>query len=130
MGLFKREKKKEPVHMGFALMEEGSCFTLENQDGRVEVIDQQDVMMYVGIALKDANQFVTLTAPKAIEGIRYVQAAKTNEKMHVELGVEKEKCYLYSITCSDRECIQIFLDFYGGKFKPDMEDYEPVMVYA
>lgn len=126
----KKKEKKEMVHMGFALKEEGRTFTLENQDGCVEVIDQQDVMLYVGIALKEAEQFVTLSAPKAIEGIRYVQAVQANGKMEVQIGVEREKCYLYAITCSHRECIQIFLDFYGGNFRPDLKDYQPVMIYV
>ena len=113
--------------VAFKLMKEGTDFTLENQDKKIKNVSDSDILDYIDIMINDSDQFVTLTAPRAIEKIRYVQAALTDDEIELQIGVEKEKCYLYKKMCTEQECSRIFLDFFHNTFVPDMEEFEPVM---
>ena len=74
----------------------------------------------------DPDEFATLTAGDAPYHIRYVQATQSKEGIEVELGIEEgEKTKLVGKTCSKKECMDIFKEFYNtlnvrdrGKFKP------------
>ena len=72
------------------------------------------------------DQFVVLTAPKAQNKVRYVQACTHDDGIEVELGIEEKGTHLYYKMCSQQECYRIFLDFYDNAFIPKMEEYSPV----
>ena len=124
MGTFDESKKTKIV--GFELKPEGTVFTLENQDGLLEDVTENDILEYIDILIDDEEQFVTLCAPKAIKSIRYVQAAVTDGKIEVQIGVEREKCYLYYKECTESECKKLFTDFFHSEFNPNMDEYRPV----
>lgn len=121
------EKKVEYKEIAFEVKEEGTCFTLENQDGALADVAEHDILQYIQYMIEDTDQFVTLTAPKAIDSIRFVQAAITKGEIEVEIGVEKEKCHLYYKMCTREECEKIFLEFFHGDFVANMEEYQPVL---
>lgn len=141
MGLFdflKREDtgkkdmgKKLTADVEFEKMREGTDFTIENQDGSKAVAGEADVYEYVETMLGDAEQFVTLCAPKALGGIRYVQACLVAAGIEVEIGVEDgEATKLYSKLCGEEELKGIFVDFYHGRFRPERSLYEPVEFFC
>ena len=117
----------EYKEVAFEVMKEGRCFKLENQDGFIEKITENDILQYIQYMVEDTVQFVTLTAPKAIASIRFVQAAIANDEIEIQIAVEKEKCHLYCKVCTQDECEKLFLDFFRGEFVANMEEYEPVL---
>lgn len=141
MGLFdflKRENTDErdaaknlTTDVKFEKMHESMDFTIENQDGSKVVEGDEDLFEYVEIMLGDAEQFATLCAPRALGGIRYVQACLVDGGVEVEIGVEdKEATRLYSKLCTEEEVKDIFVAFYYDKFRPDRSLYEPVEFFC
>jgi hypothetical protein len=137
MGVFdflKRESTDErnaaknlTTDVEFKKMRESMDFTIENQDGCKVVEGDGDLFEYVEIMLDDAEQFVTLCAPGALDGIRYVQACLVDQGIEVEIGVEdKEATKLYFKLCTEEELKDIFVAFYHDRFRPDKSLYEPV----
>ena len=122
-----KDNNKEYKEVAFDVMKEGTCFTVENQDGSLADVTENDILQYIQYIVEDNQQFATLTAPKAIGGIRFVQAAVNNGEIEVEIGVEKEKCHLYYKMCTQEECEKIFLEFFHGEFVAKMEEYKPVL---
>lgn len=113
----------------FEAMKEKNNFELENQDGKIgKNVSESDILEYIDIMIDDSEQFVTLSAPKAIEKIGFVQAALTDGEIEFEIGVQENGgCELYYKMCTEEECKNNFLEFFHGTFKADMEDYKPVL---
>lgn len=125
------EAKNLTTDVEFEKMRESMDFTIENQDGSKVVEGDEDLFAYVEIMLDDAEQFVTLCAPKALGGIRYVQACLVDGGIEVEIGVEdKEATRLYSKSCTEEEVKDIFVAFYHDRFRPDRSHYEPVEFFC
>ena len=72
------------------------------------------------------DQFVTLTAPRAKEDVRFVQACMQNGSVMVQLGLEENGNRLLEKVCSQEECIRIFLAFYQGELVPNQYEYREV----
>lgn len=125
------EMKNLTTDVEFEKMSESMDFTIENQNGCKIVANDEDLYKYVELMLDDADQFVTLCAPKALGGIRYVQACLVDEGIEVEIGVEdKEATKLYSKLCGEDELKEIFVAFYHDKFRPERSLYEPVKFFC
>lgn len=116
--------------MVFKNMEEGTTFTLRNQDQELTDFGKEEIEEFLDDLFVTPDQFVVLTAPKALgQQIRYVQACihDGEEDVETELGIEGEDgTRLYCKMCTDEECVCIFLDFFDGKLVVDRSDYEPV----
>lgn len=111
----------------FENMKEQDYFTLENQNGSVQDARDIDIEDYLEIMFADPEQFAVLTAPKAKNKVRYVQACIQGDQIEVQLGIEEEDgTHLMCKLCSREECMRIFLDFYDGFFAPEMKEYQPV----
>lgn len=128
MNFFKRkqklEKEKEIV---FDCIAEGACFTLENQDALFKEINQDSLLSQLELLYDHANDFVILTAPKAMQHVRYLQAAMCDEDVDVQIGIEKEKgCYLSHMLVDEFTCSDMFLDFYAHGKIPDLSKLQPV----
>ena len=106
----------------------GEAFTLENQNGRIEDPAKSDLAEYLQCLFSDPDQFVTLTQPKAVNGIRFMQACLVNGEPVVQLGLEEGgKTRLVEKTCaSNAECEAIFYLFYDYSSVKDVRDYTPV----
>lgn len=100
-------------------------FTLENQDRMLTDIREIDIEDYLEDMFHSPDQFVILTAPRAQNEIRFVQAIN-GEEIEVELGIEDEGTHLYYKMCLSEECRRIFLDFYDHTFIANMDEYKPV----
>lgn len=123
-GLFKKKKVFEKV------APQGD-FTIENQNGFSVAINEDVVDSYFNIMCEDQNQFVTLTAPKAINSVRYVQIAMFDSKFDVQIGVEeKGGTVLYSNECSKNEARYYIMDFYKGRFEPNYKSFKPLKMVA
>lgn len=101
-------------------------FSLENQDRKLTDIRDIDIEDYLDDMFHSSDQFVILTAPKAQNKVRYIQACTHDGEIEVELGIEDEGTHLYYKMCSQEECYRIFLDFYDNVFTPSMDEYKPV----
>ena len=117
------KKKKEVI---FQRVEPHQGFTLRNQENELTDFRDIDIEDYLADMFSRSDQFVVLTAPKAQNKIRYVQACANNGEIEVELGIEEAGTRLYYKMCSEEECYRIFLDFYENRFVPKMEEYKPV----
>lgn len=117
------KKGKEVV---FEKVKPQQSFTLENQGKKMKDIKEADIKDYLEELFYSEDEFVILTAPKAQNSVRYVQACIYGREVEVELGIEREGTHLYYKMCSQEECCRIFLDFYGDTFIPNMEEYRPV----
>ena len=110
----------------FQTVEKQNGFKLENQNGALREFRDVDIEDYLEDMFASPEQFVTLTAPEALRGVRFVQACVQKDDIEVELGIEENGTHLVYKLCSEEECIRIFLDFFGDKFIPKMEEYQPV----
>lgn len=117
------KKGKEVV---FQKMKSQQGFTLENQERKLTDFRDIDIEDYLKDMFVTPDQFVILTAPKAQNKVRYVQACTHDGEIEVELGIEEEGTRLYYKICSEKECYRIFLDFYEDRLIPDMKEYKPV----
>lgn len=115
--------------MIFKNMPEEETFTLRNQENEKTEFGTEEIGEFLEDMFVTPDQFVVLTAPKALgQQIRFVQACvQDNGGIETELGIEKEDgTRLYFKMCRDEECIRIFLDFFAGKLQVDMAEYKPV----
>ncbi|MDE6625947.1 MAG: hypothetical protein K2K56_06215 [Lachnospiraceae bacterium] len=101
-------------------------FKLENQNGALREFRDVDIEDYLEDMFASPEQFVTLTAPKAMRKVRFVQACLQRDGIEVELGIEENGTRLVYKLCSKEECVRIFLDFFEDEFIPKMEEYQPV----
>lgn len=126
MGFFKNLFHKRAVPDFTAVKEEQ--FVLENQVGPVEDPTKDDVTAYLDSMFNDPDQFVTLTLPRAVNGVRFVQACLIGQNPVVQLGLEKGgKTQLVEKTCStSSECVEIFHLFYDYGIVNNISDYSPV----
>lgn len=114
--------------MVFKNMAEQRTYSLENQEKKLLDFGTEELEDFLEDMLVTPDQFVVLTAPKAQEQIRYVQARPEDEVwIEVELGIEEaDGTHLYYKMCKEEECFQIFLDFFVDKLKVDRNEYQPV----
>lgn len=116
--------------MVFKNMEEGTTFTIRNQERELMDFGKEEVEEFLDDLFVTPDQFIVLTAPKAQgQQIRYVQACihDGDVDIEVELGIEEEDgTRLYYRMCTDEECAQIFLDFFDQKLVVDRSEYAPV----
>lgn len=122
---------KYPVQNGkeviFQNMERQNSFSLRNQETQLHNVRETDIEDYLDDMFITPDQFVVLAAPAAQNNIRFVQATvHKSGDLEVELGIEGEGTKLYYKFCSEKECCQIFLDFYNNHFNPDLREYKPV----
>ncbi len=117
------KKKKEVV---FEKVKPQQGFTLENQEGKLTDFRDINIEDYLADMFVTPDQFVVLTAPKAQNKIRFVQACMHDGEVEVELGIEENGTHLYYKMCTQEECYRIFLDFYDNIFTPKMKEYKPV----
>jgi hypothetical protein len=117
------QKGKEVV---FKKVESHQGFTLRNQENELTDFRDIDIEDHLADMFITPDQFVVLTAPKAQNKVRYVQACTHDDGIEVELGIEEKGTHLYYKMCSQQECYRIFLDFYDNTFIPKMEEYKPV----
>lgn len=117
------KKGKEVV---FKIAESHPGFILRNQENEITDFRDIDVEEYLADMFVTPDQFVVLSAPKAQNKVRFVQACTHDGEIEVELGVEENGTRLYYKMCSQEECYRVFLDFYDNVFVPKMEEYKPV----
>lgn len=117
------KKKKEVV---FKTVEPHQGFILRNQENEITDFRDIDIEDYLADMFVTPEQFVVLTAPKAQNKIRFVQACTHDGEIEVELGIEDGGTRLFYKMCSEKECYRIFLDFYENRLIPGMEEYKPV----
>lgn len=117
------KKNKEVI---FKTEEPEQSFTLRNQESELTDFRDIDVEEYLADMFVTPDQFVVLSAPKAQNKVRFVQACTHDREIEVELGIEENGTHLYYKMCTQEECYRIFLDFYDGMFVPDMGEYRPV----
>ena len=115
--------------MVFKTMKEQKTFSLSSQEKNLMEFGTEELEDLLENMLVTLDEFVVLTAPKAQgQQIRYVQArAKDDSEIKVELGVEEsDGTHLYYKICEEEECFQIFLDFFEGRLKVKMDEFQPV----
>ena len=117
------KKNKEVI---FKTIEPEQGFTLRNQDSELTDFRDIDIEDYLADMFITPDQFVVLSAPKAQNKVRFVQACTHDGEIEVELGIEENGTHLYYKMCSQEECYRVFLDFYDGILDPDMTEYKPV----
>lgn len=126
MGIFKKKKKLKEVVFETTPNQNG--FSLENQNGKKEDIRDIDIEDYLDDMFSSLNEYVILTSPKAYEHIRFVQACMIDDLVEVQISIEDDQgAHLYYKSCTKEECYRIFLDFYDQSFKPNMNEYKPVL---
>lgn len=118
---FKKNKK-----VIFKTGEPEQSFTLRNQENELTDFRDIDVEEYLADMFVTPDQFVVLSAPKAQNKVRFVQACTHDGEIEVELGIEEKGTHLYYKMCTQEECYRVFLDFYDGMFNPDMSEYKLV----
>lgn len=97
----------------------------------MEVHDAYKIEGFFNAFLNDEEQFVILNAPKPINNISFIQASHVNGKIEVEIAVGNgDKNKLFYKCCDEEEAFRIFIDFYDGKFAPELSQYKPVEFYA
>lgn len=102
-------------------------FKLENQNGALFSFNGADIEFLLEDMFEDEDQFVTLTAPTAVNKVRYVQACMyADGKVELQLGIEEKRTRLLHKSCTREECKAVFLRFFEGRFAPRTEDYSPV----
>ena len=120
--------------MVFGSTPEQSYYLLENQDGKTTHVTESEIGEYLEELFITPDQFVTLTPPKAQNGIRFIQAcvhenAEANKPVEVELGIEDTEdggTHLLYKMCSEEECVRIFFDYFDDLFRPNLGEYQPV----
>lgn len=117
-------KKNKEVIFKTEAPEQG--FTLRNQENELTDFRDIDVEDYLADMFVTPDQFVVLSAPRAQNKVRFVQACTHDGEIEVELGIEEKGTHLYYKMCTQEECYRIFLDFYDGMFIPEMGEYKPV----
>ncbi len=81
--------------------------------------------------LDDEDEFVTLTVGEALHRIRYVQACQFPEGITVQLGIEEGgHTRLVEKTCTEKECLEIFREFYDTASVQNVEAYTPVEFFV
>lgn len=101
-------------------------YILENQNGKLSKFTDADISNYLEEMFINPNQFVTLTAPKPQNGLRFIQAAMNGSDVELQLGLDTGGAQLVFKLCTQSECRKAFLYFYEGRFKPDLGEYQSV----
>jgi len=87
----------------------------------------QEIESYIRGMFADSDEFVTLTTGDALYHIRYVQATQSDKGIIVQLGIEEgEKTRLVEKECSQKECMDIFREFYNTQNVRERGKYKPV----
>lgn len=110
----------------FSKVKRQSSYSLENQNGRIEKFSDADICNYLEDMFLTPDQFVTLTAPKAKDHVRFVQACMLEGYVELQLGLEGRGTKLIHKRCSKEECRRVFLEFYRGQFVPNQYEYQPL----
>lgn len=123
--LFRRKQKNEKA---FSCCKETAQWTLENEDGLLSEVSEAILLEQLEFVYDHANEFLILTAPKEIHGLRYMQITMLeNEDINLQVGIEKQNaCYLYEKQMDEYECSDIFLNFFVHAKLPDLTDFQPV----
>lgn len=117
---------------GEMLFEKTECdvpYRIRTQTIEREAKDGRDVLDRVLEMFGDADEFVTLTVGEARHNIRYVQAARNKRGggIIVQLGIEDgEHTRLVEKLCGEKECAEIFREFYSTSNVSGRDKYEPV----
>ncbi len=73
------------------------------------------------------DEFVVLTLADIKHNIRYVQSTWTPEGLIVQLGIEGDGgTRLVEKNCSEKECVEIFREFYETSDVPNIQEYSEV----
>ena len=106
-------------------------WSIRTQEREGSVSSWEEIETCVRGIFADPDEFVTLTAGGAPYHIRYVQAAPTGSGIDVELGIEEgDKTRLVGKDCSQKECLEIFREFYNTFNVWDRTGYKPVEFFV
>lgn len=86
------KKNKEVI---FKTEEPKPDFTLRNQESELTDFRDIDVEDYLADMFVTPDQFVVLSAPRAQNKVRFVQACTHDGEIEVELGIEEKGTHLY-----------------------------------
>lgn len=127
----KKKTQKLTTDVTFDMPKEASCFSIENQDGKQEVCEEADIESCFTDFVNDEDQFIILEPPKTINGISFIQACHSDEKIELEIAIENDgKNRLFYKYFTENEALNAFIDFYNGSFAPDKDEYKPVEFIA
>lgn len=101
-------------------------YILENQNGKLSKFTDADISNYLEEMFINPGQFVSLTAPKPQNGLRFIQAAMNGNDAELQLGLDTGGAKLVYKLCTRSECRKAFLFFFEGRFKPNLSEYMPV----
>ncbi len=113
-------------NMAEAFKDARGSYILENQNGKLHSFSDADITNYLEEMFINPEQFVTLSAPKPQNGLRFIQAAMTGDDVELQLGLDTGGAKLVYKLCTRSECKKAFLYFFEGRFKPDLGEYQPV----
>lgn len=126
-GFLKKNKKKTTTDVTFQNTICNVPWNIRTQEQDHSVSSWEEIEDCILGMFSDSNEFVTLTAGNAPYHIRYVQAAQTDNGIDVELGIEEgDKTKLVGKDCSQRECMDVFQEFYHTLNVKEQEGYKPV----
>lgn len=112
--------------MNEAFKDARGSYILENQNGRLHSFTDADITNYLEEMFINPSQFVSLTAPKPQNGLRFIQAAMNGDDVELQLGLDTGGVKLVYKLCTRSECRKAFLYFFEGRFKPNLSEYQPV----
>lgn len=121
-------KKKSVEDISFGIVDHNGNMTLENNfNGVIENPAWEDVLDYIDAMLADEQEFVTITLPEAMNGVRYMQACRVSDGISVQLGLEQgSKTKLVEKLCSEELAIEYLNAFYHHSTVNDADAFSPV----
>lgn len=108
-------------------MSENKRFTLRNQQEELDNFTDEDIIDFLENLYSDWNEFIVLSAEDVpIDGVSFVQAFWNDDILHTEIGVLTEgnpKLALYENDMPMEEGRKLFLDFFHGKWRGNLDEF-------
>ncbi len=129
-------KKKPQKTTTQVIFQNTSCDTsrrLDTNNGADHAISSwEEVEDALYEMFSDPDEFVILTVGDPCWNIRFIQAAQIKTGgITLELGLESpDGTRLVERTCSQKECLAIFREFYSTANVPQREAYQPVEFFT
>lgn len=122
-----KQKKRTATDVVFQKTVCHTSWNVRTQEVDQSVSSWDEVEGFILEMMADEDEFVTLTTGDVRHHICYVQAVQNEKGIIVQVGIEEgEQVRLVEKICSQKECMDIFREFYASSCVQGLEKYSPV----
>lgn len=126
-----KQKKNTTTDVVFQKTVCHTPWSVRTQEVEKSVSSWEEVEDSILGMMTDEDEFVVLSTGDVCHHVCYVQATQNEKGIIVQVGIEEgEKVRLVEKICSQKECMDIFREFFASARVERLEDYSPVEFFV